>query len=744
MQRETEQDLIVVSNRLPITLTASPEGYAFTPSAGGLATALSGLQDTNFLWVGWPGTVVPDEAQSEVERDLRRQHRCVPVFLNRDQVEQFYNRFSNGVLWPLFHYLPEYTDFELVGWNNYQEVNELFADTVARIAAPNSTIWIHDYHLMLLPRLLRERLPNAKIGFFLHIPFPSSEVYRLLPVRREILEGLVGADVIGFHTYDYARHFRSACMRVLGYEAKPDTIEAEGRRVRLLVAPIGIAPERFERLARDTRTQMRLERLRGQFRDRKVILGVDRLDYSKGLTHKLRAFERFLKRYGEWRNRCVFLQVAVPSRTGVERYRQLRREVEELVGHINGLYSSVEHTPVHFLFQSVSPTTLSALYQLGDVCWVSSIRDGMNLVSQEYVVSQLDGDGVLVLSEFAGAAQILDGALLVNPWNLDQMAEVLRLALEMPIDEREQRLARMREKIYANTSRDWARKFVQVINDHAEKARSEVDRRNLLDELPHVLNRCTAARQRYFLLDYDGTLRPFAPTPQDARPDSTIRELLQALASLPDTHVYVVSGRDYHTLERWLGDLDIGLCAEHGVLLREPGERRWERLVEVSNDWFAIVKPIMESYAQMTPGALVEEKTAALAWHFRRCDPDFGQWQANELAFHLTSVVSNLPVEVVHGHKVIEVRAQGANKGALAKYLQDQWTDEDFVFAIGDDTTDEDLFVSLPDYAITCRVGLGPSGAKYYLERQSDVPKVVWRMIEAVRGGVASTTEQRN
>lgn len=743
MERHAEQDLIIVSNRLPVTLTASPEGYTYTPSAGGLATALSGLQDASFLWVGWPGAVVPDNLRGDVYRDLVREHRCVPVFLTEEQVEQFYNRFSNGVLWPLFHYLPEYTDFELKGWNYYVEVNEVFADAVAKIANPTATIWVHDYHLMLLPRMLRERLPEAKIGFFLHIPFPSSEVYRLLPVRREILLGLTAADVVGFHTYDYARHFRSACMRVLGYEARPDIIESEGRKTRLLVAPIGIAPDRFVDLARETRTQMRLERLRGQFRDRKVILGVDRLDYSKGLTHKLRAFERFLKRYAEWRNRCVFLQVAVPSRTGVERYRQLRREVEELVGHINGLYSSVEHTPVHFLFQSVSPTTLSALYQLGDVCWVSSIRDGMNLVSQEYVVSQLDGDGVLILSEFAGAAQILDGALLVNPWNLDQMAETLRIALEMPIEEREQRLARMREKIYQNTSRDWASKFIRVIREHTEQSRSEVNRKNLMQELPEIAARCAHAPHRFFLLDYDGTLRPFAPTPQDARPDSSILELLTELASLPDTQVYVVSGRDYRTLEQWLGDLPIGLCAEHGVLLREPGQREWQYLVKVTNEWFEIVKPIMESYAQMTPGALVEEKTAALAWHFRRCDPDFGQWQANELAFHLTSVVSNLPVEVVHGHKVIEVRAQGANKGALARYLQDRWSNEDFIFAIGDDTTDEDLFAALPPYAITCRVGLGPSAARYYLERQADVPKVIQHLIEAVRSGVTQATEPK-
>ena len=741
MQRHADTDLVVVSNRLPITLTETPSGYTYKPSAGGLATALSGLQEANFLWIGWPGAVVEEGAQKHVEEDLLREHRCMPVFLSNEQVEQFYNRFCNGVIWPLFHYLPEYTDFELVGWNYYQEVNELFANAVAEVAPPDATIWIHDYHLMLLPQLLRERLPDARIGFFLHIPFPSSEVYRLLPVRRQILTGLLGSDVVGFHTYDYARHFRSACMRVLGYDAKPDMVDADGRQVRLVVAPIGIDPHRFTELARSTRTQMRLERLRSQFRSRRVILGVDRLDYSKGLPHKLRAFARFRQRHPEWRNRCVFLQVAVPSRTGVQRYKQLRREVEELVGHVNGLYSSVEHTPVHFLFQNVSPTTLSALYQLGDVCWVSSIRDGMNLVSQEYVVSQLEGDGVLVLSEFAGAAQILDGAILVNPWNVDQMADALREALEMPIEEREARLARMREKIYSNSSKEWAGKFLEIIHTHTKKARSAPDRVSLLAVLDDLTQHCVQADRRYFLLDYDGTLRPFAPTPQEAVPTPQVRDLLNALAALPNTYVYVVSGRDWQTLEAWLGDLPIGLCAEHGVKLRDIGSDKWEQLVDVTNDWFETVRPIMQSYAQMTPGALVEQKTAALAWHFRRCDPDFGQWQANELAFHLASVVSNLPVEVIHGHKVIEVRAQGANKGALVRYLQERWDEDDFIFAVGDDATDEDMFQALPKRAWSCRLGRGPTAAKHYLERQADVVRVLTHLVRAVQGSPAEQVQ---
>jgi trehalose 6-phosphate synthase/phosphatase len=725
MNAQGSHDLIVVSNRLPMSLVLTTSGYSYKPSAGGLATALSGLRRESFLWVGWPGAAVPDSRKEEVRRELLSPHRCFPVFLTPEQIEHFYNRFCNGVLWPLFHYLPEYTDFELEGWAYYQEVNQLFAQVVGELAPPKATIWIHDYHLMLLPRLLRERLPDARIGFFLHIPFPSSEVYRLLPVRRHILEGLLGADVVGFHTYDYARHFRSACLRVLGYEATPDVIDVEGRPVRLAVAPIGIDAAHFEKLARSQRVQARLRQLRSQFTNCKVVLGVDRLDYSKGLTHKLRAFERFLQRYPQWRGRCVLFQVAVPSRTGVERYRQLRREVEELVGHINGLYSSVEHTAVHFLFQEVSAVTLSALYQLGDVCWVSSIRDGMNLVSQEYVISQVQGNGALVLSEFTGAAQLLDGAILTNPWNADQMAEALHQALEMPEAERRSRLERMQSKVRACDCRQWASKFLRVLDQHFRLLEQIPTPRNLLAVVEELLEAYRTASRRFLLLDYDGTLRPFAPTPQEAAPSRDVCQLLEALASAGQAHVYVVSGRDAATLEAWLGELPIGLCAEHGVWLREPGSRQWIQLVEVSRGWFCAVRPILESYASMTPGALVEEKSAALAWHYRRCDPDLGEWQAKELAFHLRSVVGNLPVEVTHGHKVIEVRAKGASKAALVRYLSRRWTEADFLFAAGDDATDEEMFQEMPAHSWTCRVGRRSSAAFYYVDRPADLRRVL-------------------
>lgn len=725
--------LLVVSNRLPVTAARTRGGgITYKASAGGLATALAGVSGLDFLWVGWPGTDVPPEQQPRVEADLRREHQCLPIFLSAAEIDQFYNRFSNGVLWPLFHYLPEFNEFHREAWESYREVNRQFAQRVAPLVGPNTTVWIHDYQLMLLPKLLRELVPEVRIGFFLHIPFPASEVYRLLPVREEILEGLLGADVVGFHTHDYAQHFRSAAMRILGCDSTPQYATWHGRQVRLAVSPIGIDLDHFHRLARDPGTVAQRDRLRQQHGGRRLVLGVDRLDYSKGLSHKLRAFHRFLDRYPQWRDKVVLLQVAVPSRTEVKQYRRLRREIEELVGHINGLHSTVDTVPVQFLFKGVPPQTLSALYQLADVCWVTSIRDGMNLVAQEYVASRQQDDAALVLSEFTGAAHGLDGAVLVNPWNEDQMAEALRQALELTPEERAARGKRLRMSVSGNSSTTWARDFVNLIDRHCATVRSAARRRPLAEQLERLLQDYRQARRRFLLLDYDGTLTGYAPTPDEATPGPQTRALVQQLAEDSRNEVYVVSGRPCRTLEEWLGDLPIGLCAEHGWLVRPKGQQRWKRLVRVSLDWMQEVLPILEDFAARTPGAMVERKAAALAWHWRRCDPEFGQWKAHELGLHLSIELSNLPVEVIRGNKVIEVRAQGLNKGALVRWLESRFTPADFILGIGDDRTDEDLFAALPAGAWSVRIGDQPTQALYFVQRREEVSD----LLRALAGGV--------
>lgn len=727
-----ESSLIIVSNRLPVTVSlggtaAAP--YTLEPSSGGLVTALSSLDVASRSWIGWPGTEVPPALQAGIRKSLHETHGSIPVFVDSRQIDRYYNGFSNGVVWPLFHYLTDDTAYTQEDWDAYRQVNEQFADVVAEHAGPNTSVWIHDYQLMLLPQMLRARVPSARIGFFLHIPFPSSEVYRLLPVRSEVLEGLLGADVIGFHTYGYLRHFSSACQRILGLDARPDAVRSGERDVKLSVNPIGIDPEQFRSQARDAVTQTELARLREHYTGRRILLGIDRMDYSKGLRHKMKAFARFLERFPEDAGHVLLMQVAVPSRTDVEEYQILGKEVEELVGHINGMYGRLGHTPVQFHFRSVSPAELSALYQLADVCLLTPIRDGMNLVCQEYAVSREDDNGVLILSEFAGAAGLLEGALLVNPWNYDEVAEAIHVALHMPAEERHGRMRRMKKRVWGNTVASWARRFVASIHERPSEI-DNVGERSLLGHLPDLLLDFEKRPRRYLLLDYDGTLRPFTPTPSEAVPSTELRALLADLAGLPGTKVYIVSGRPMKVLEEWLGDLPIGLCAEHGLFLCEAGSERWESLVEISADWMEFVEDIMDGFAANTPGSLVETKTAALAWHWRRTDPDFGQWQANELAVHLHQALANLPVEVLAGHKVIEVRAQGVNKGTLARHLGKEWVPSDFVLALGDDETDEDLFEQLPPAAWSARVGRTSAHARYLVEDSARVLDLLRRLVE--------------
>jgi trehalose 6-phosphate synthase/phosphatase len=728
---DERQSLFVASNRLPVTLSKSKGQFTFKASAGGLATAMSGLPGGRFTWIGWPGLEVRPDEQDYVTQRLREELGALPVYLTRGQIEQYYNRFSNGVLWPLFHYLPDFTDFDLEGWSHYEQVNQRFAERIDEEAPYGSFVWVQDYHLMLLPKLLRDRRPDLKIAIFLHIPFPSSEVYRLLPVRAEILEGLLGADVVGFHTFDYARHFLSACQRILGCDHQPRHVVWNGRIVGVAVNPIGIDLEKFEQNAESPGTQRELEALGARMGERKVVLGVDRLDYSKGLRHKIRAFRRFLDLYPDMADEVVLVQVAVPSRTGVQRYQELRREIEELVGRTNGVHGSPTHSPIHFLFKSVKPTTLSALYQLADVCLVTPIRDGMNLVCQEFVASNRSGAGVLLLSEFAGAARSLEGAFSVNPWNEDQVAHTLKHALELPAEERRQRMTRMQEFVRSHSAKDWAREFIGNVRHHLQSAANPLPERYIERNLEPAKRAFCSARRRVLVLDYDGTLVEFAETPAAAAPSEEVVGLVNRLGNLPDTDVYVVTSRSRETMSQWFRDRSVGMCVDDGRLLRRPGATEWEELASVSTEWMESVLPVLRSYARMTPGAIVVRRSTSLEWHWRRCDPEFGQWQARELGLELSETMTNQPVRVTQGPKVVAVRSQAVHKGLLIEALKGELGGDEFVLVVGDDEDDEDMFWRLPDQSWGVRIGPHSTHARFLAKRQASIPGLLRELAAA-------------
>lgn len=430
--------VLAISNRLPVTTSNVDGKYTFQLSSGGLVSALSSLKNLDMLWLGWPGIGVPEKEQKDLTDQLRKEYRCVPVYLNDELADLYYNGFSNSILWPLFHYHPGEMAFDDDSWDAYVLANREFARAVAKVYRPGDMIWVHDYHLMILPAMIREELANVgyekdvMIAFFLHIPFPSSEIYRVLPVRLEVLLGVLQSDLIGFHTYDYVRHFLSSVSSLLRLHTTPVGVEFQNRFVSVGVFPIGIDPDRFlDTLKLDT-IRHRIGELKKHFAGKKIMLGIDRLDYIKGLPHKFNAFNIFLNEHPEWIGKVLLVQVAVPSRQDVEEYQNLRAVVNELVGRINGKFGSVDYTPIHYMHRSVDFHELVCLYALADVCIVSSTRDGMNLVAYEYVICQEGNNGQLILSEFTGAAQSLNGSLIVNPWNMEEMSEAYNKALTCP------------------------------------------------------------------------------------------------------------------------------------------------------------------------------------------------------------------------------------------------------------------------------------------------------------------------
>jgi trehalose 6-phosphate synthase/phosphatase len=659
--------LLIVANRLPVTVRSAADGVEVERSTGGLATGLARPHEqSGGLWIGWSGATeeMSESQQAELDGQLAAM-RLIAVPLTSEQVTRYYEGYSNGVLWPLFHYLLDQVPLQASDWDTYVQVNQRFADVVAEQYRPGDMVWVHDYQLLLVPGLLRRRLPDAKIGFFLHIPFPSEELFRTLPARRQLLEGMLGADLVGFHTPTYLRHFATALTDILGLTVDIDRVPLPGREVRLGVFPMGIDAGAFETLAKDPAVEAEADALRGDGSVR-ILVGVDRLDYTKGIPRRLLTYERMLQIHPELREKVRLVQVAVPSRTGVEAYQEFRSLVDGLVGRINGAFGTPRWVPVHYIFRGLSAPDLVALYRAADVMLVTPLRDGMNLVAKEFVASRPDGDGVLVLSEFAGAAWELPEALQVNPYDTDATAEVFFRALEMDPDERRARLAPLRQRVATFDVHSWVSAFLDQLDRVTGPAVRVVsptgNEAALREELGRALERND---ELLLLLDYDGTLVPFTATPELARPDAGLVRLLRSLASRADTEVHIVSGRSREALEQWVGGLPIWLHAEHGFWSRPPGHAEWTPAADIHGSWREPVLAILRDITARTPGSLIEVKAVAIAWHYRLADLETGARRANELRIHLNQLLSNHPVEILAGNRVLEIRPYGVHKGKI-------------------------------------------------------------------------------
>ena len=691
------------------------------PSPGGLASALRGPHERgDSLWIGWPGDLSgqTDEQRAVVEARLS-ELRAVPVHLSADEVSRYYEGFSNGVLWPLFHYLLDKVRVDAHGsFATYEAVNERFADAVAAVWVPGDDVWIHDYQLLLVPDAVRRRIPAARIGFFLHIPFPAPEIFRTLPWRERLLRGLLGADVLGFHTASYRYHFVHAAAAFVGIEPEIDVVSHEGRQVRLGVYPIGIDAAEIARIAVSAEAQREALRIREQAPGGRVVLGVDRLDYTKGLPHRLAAIEAFLEREPELRPRVRFIQLAVPTRENVDAYEQIRKDVHETVGRINGRYGSVDNVPIHFLHRSVPLEELVALYASADVMLVTPLRDGMNLVAKEYVASRADDTGVLVLSELTGAAAEMVEALIVNPYDVEGVAAAIERAITMSPGEQRVRMRALRRRVTEHDVHRWVRSF---LDDLGAAPRSEPRAQARPGAPPlDVAQRARDAAELVLILDYDGTLVPIAPLPELAAPDLELFELLRDLSARPGTRVHLASGRRREDLECWLSTLPIHLHAEHGFCSRTPGGA-WTTVPLPPPTWKPAVRGIFEEITRSTPGSFVEDKAASVAWHYRVVDVDLARTRLAQLSARLAEPLRADELEAVRGAKVLEVRPRGLHKGLVVARALARAPEGTVVIAIGDDRTDEDLFAALPPPAITIHVGGGVSRALYRLAEPAAV-----------------------
>ncbi|HEX9797572.1 MAG TPA: bifunctional alpha,alpha-trehalose-phosphate synthase (UDP-forming)/trehalose-phosphatase [Anaerolineales bacterium] len=726
--------LIIVSNRLPVSVERRENGLSFQPSVGGLATSLNALRDeTEMLWLGWPG-ITPNSAEeaAEIGRRLEQDYGCLPLFLDEALFEPYYTGFSNGCLWPLFHYFMQYAHYDWDEWRAYEQVNLHFAERLSELLTPDDRVWIHDYHLMLLPALVRQAVPHSTIGFFLHIPFPSYELFRTLPWREELLEGLLGADLIGFHSFSYARHFNSSLLRILGLESEFGRVLVGERPVKVDTFPLGVDVDRLGSAHQLPQVQVGLDELEAQRGGRKIVLSVDRLDFTKGIVERLRAFSRFLDDHPDWRGRVSLVSICVPSRESVPEYQSLKRQVDELIGRINGRFSQPGWTPIWYLYRQLPFEGLVPFYLLADVALVTPLRDGMNLVAKEYLAARPDGTGVLVLSETAGSAEELGEALIVNPHDQPEIVEKLLQALTMPEDEQLRRNKPMRARLERYTTARWADDFLMQLSA-ARQARPTYRTRSLTgDRRQRVIDAYRQSGRRLLMLDYDGTLVGFRSRADSAEPDEELLQLLKQLAGDPKNKVVVISGRDHGTLDRWLGATGIDLVAEHGARVRQA-DGNW-RLTEdgTHSRWQDEIRPVMEVYVDRTPGAYLEDKGSSLVWHYRQAEPELGSLRAKELIETLEAYLMNTPLHVMQGNKVIEVKQSNVNKGRAAQRWLSGDGQHDFTLAIGDDVTDEDLFEAMPDDGITVKVGRAPqSAARYHLVEASQVRELLRALLAA-------------
>ena len=728
---------IIVSNRLPVQITKLENSYVFNTTSGGLATGMDSVhQGKNSLWIGWPGIAcdsIDDDSYKPLINSLKKLN-YYPVSLNKKEIDDFYYGLPNKCIWPLFHYFIEFSRFDEKYWDSYVEINKKFSEIVINNTEKGDIVWIHDYQLLLCPKMIKDIRPDVTIGFFLHIPFPSFEIFRIFPWRVQLIEGILGADLIGFHTYDYQRHFLSSVKRILKYEVSFNKVSLPSREVTVNTFPMGIDYNKFHDAANDHMDQKNKERseLKKQLElhrkgddGGKLILSIDRLDYTKGVINRIKAFDVFLTDHPEYREKVRLVMLTVPSRSDVPEYKKLKKETDEIVGRINGKHATVNWTPIWYYYRAMDFEDLIDLYMTSDIAMISPVRDGMNLVAKEFIATRVNLDGVLILSEMAGASKELFEALLVNPFDLNSMADSIYKALTMSLDEQKERNRSMQKRLRRYTVQRWANEFMRALNSVIKIDDTHTIKIETAQKI-NIKKSFENSSKKLIIIDYDGTLVEFNENPELAIPDENLINLIKDLNKKTDTHVAIVSGRDKKFLNKWFGKIPITLIAEHGHYQKVNNED-WTKKLKVSNLWMEDLIPLFETFTDRTPGTFIEKKKNSLVWHYRKSDPELASDRVVEFKTVLTSLISE-ELQVLDLNKAIEIISVRINKGvAISELFKNNY---DFIICMGDDISDEYMFNTLPEDSFSIKVGNKNTNAKYYIQNPLEVRKLLKYIID--------------
>lgn len=715
--------VVIVSNRLPVSVSKKNSKLVYSSSIGGLATGMSSyVNNPGNSWIGWPGIASEDLTEQEKRSVIKKlaTYNCYPVFLSKQQIDDFYSGYSNSVLWPLFHSMPinKNNPGQLKQWSSaYKAVNQLFADAITASMLKNSQVWVHDYQLLLLPQLLRAKQPKSSIGFFLHIPFPDINIFANFIPAKTLIKGVLGADLIGFHTPGYVHNFLAYCKKAGTGKIAGNRIYLESHTVTVGEFPMGIDYGKYASANRSKEVKQAIKRYKKKHPGLKYIVSIDRLDPTKGLIERLNAYESLLRHNPRYRGKVVFIMVAAPSRTDVTAYRNLAKKLEQLSKNINRIYGSRTWQPVDYIDTAAPFADVAALFQIADVAFIVPVRDGMNLTAKEFVASS-NKRGVLILSETAGAAEELRDALIVNPEQPETLVKALEEALAMRKKELRFRLRRMKKQVAVNNVQNWAESFVdalqqpQYLNYPLVKNLNVTVTQNLYSDFGR-------AKKRLLLLDYDGTLVPYVNHYQDAKPPKKLLKILKKLTELPSTDVVLISGRTTDNLDSWFKGMRLSLIAEHGLSIKRATQKDWHNIEELNNQWKQLLQPVLEKYAKLTPGARVEVKPNSLAWHYRGAKPYQAQKYSVVIKKSLKPILDDYGLELLQGSKILEIKDPQISKGnAVREWLRDNYS---FVLAVGDDNTDESMFRVLPAHSYSIKVGGGRTVANLRVASEEQV-----------------------